>query len=68
MQPFESMEDFRAHTLEAGLGEMTDDELAHLKRFYDGAAAVAGQLEALVSLDDEPATTFQPGWIDPARR
>jgi hypothetical protein len=43
---------------QAGLGRLDADELASLKRYYDGLRPQLARLRAAFALTDEPATVF----------
>ena len=61
MRQLATSEEFRAAVAEAGLGELSADELGLLRTYYDDARAFALELRELVALDDEPATIFRAG-------
>ena len=42
----------------AGLGRLDGEELASLKRYYDGLRPQLARLRGAVALTDEPATVF----------
>jgi hypothetical protein len=42
----------------AGLGDVPADDLALLRRYYDGWRAQVAQLRPVLDLADEPATIF----------
>jgi hypothetical protein len=48
----------------AGLGRLDAEELASLKRYYDGLRPQLARLRAAFALTDEPATVFsaRPPW------
>lgn len=64
MQERLSLSAFEEMTRAAGLGEMDADDLTLLMTLWEGAAKMVAILPDVVTHDDEPATTFVPGWID----
>lgn len=65
MEIIQSISAFEQRVTAAGLGPMDAADLERLKHYYDGAATISTRLFDLVRFDDEPATTFHPGWINP---
>lgn len=65
MENIESIEVFEERAAISGLGKMTQEDLLLVKQYYDGAASASARLFDLVTLDDEPASTFTPGWVNP---
>lgn len=65
MKPIATMDEFRVATLEAGLGEMSDEELAFMKNYYDGAVKMTVRIREVINLDDEPGTVFNAGYLAP---
>lgn len=66
MKAIETMEEFRTKTLEAGLGPMSDEELAFMKNYYDGAVEMTIRLREVIDLADEPGTVFDASYLAPA--
>lgn len=59
MRYIESLDELRVEVERAGLGALTPDELAFLKRYYDHAYEMSTQLHGVDTSEEEPATVFK---------
>jgi hypothetical protein len=65
MRPISTIGEFRIETLAAGLGPMSDEELAFMKNYYDGAVVMTHRIREIIDLADEPASTFDASYVAP---
>jgi hypothetical protein len=45
---------------------MSDEELSFMKNYYDGAVKMAESLREVIEREDEPATVFRAGYVQPS--